>query len=75
MVSTVQYGPSGVVHNYGLPKLTKYEFELFYAAMLETKKREEKALEYLNSTEFPAGVNLMSARAARRGPSPFISPF
>lgn len=73
MVSTVRFGPDGVEHNYGLPKLTRYEMELFQDAVLILKKREEHALDFLNSTEAPAGANLMSARAARRSTSPFVN--
>lgn len=73
MVSTVKFGTDGVEHNYGLPKLTKYEMELLQDAVLVLKKREKHALEFLNNSESPAGVNLMSARAARRGPSPFVN--
>lgn len=74
MVSTVRFGVDGVEHNYGLPKLTRYEMELFNDAVLVLKKREEHALEFLNSTEAPAGANIMSTRAARRGSSPFVNP-
>lgn len=72
-MSTVRFGVDKVVHNYGLPKLTKYEMELFQEAVLVLKKREDYALEFLNNTETPAGANLMSARAARRDSSPFIN--
>lgn len=73
MVSTVKFGIDTVVHNYGLPKLTKYEMDLFHDAVLLLKKREDYAMDFLNNTETPAGANLMSARAARRGSSPFIN--
>lgn len=72
-MSTVRFGKDGVVHNYGLPKLTKYEMDLFQDAVLLLKKREEYALEFLNKTEIPAGLHVMSSRAARRGSSPFIN--
>lgn len=72
-MSTVRFGRDGVVHNYGLPKLTRYEMELLQDAVLVLKKREDYALEFLNTTEIPAGVNVMSARASRRGSSPFIN--
>lgn len=71
MVSTVQFGTDGVIHNHGLPKLTKYEMELFQEAVQLLKRREEQALNFLNKTECPAGANLMSSRAARRNYSSY----
>lgn len=43
LVTTVKFGPTGVVHNYGLPKLTKYELKCLEKAAQLLHGREELA--------------------------------
>ncbi|KAK4874158.1 hypothetical protein RN001_013518 [Aquatica leii] len=50
LVSTVQFGPSGVIHNFGIPRLTQYELKTFEDATNQLKTLEEMALKVLNLT-------------------------
>ncbi|RZC41755.1 malate dehydrogenase, mitochondrial [Asbolus verrucosus] len=43
MVATVKIGRGGVIHNYGLQKLYKYELAMFEEMCLQLKLREEMA--------------------------------
>lgn len=46
MMCTVKFGISGVVHNYGVPKLTTLEMNLLERALLIIGDRERKAARY-----------------------------
>lgn len=50
-MSTVQFGKQGVIHNYGIPKLTKFELDLFERALFEIKERECMADEMVDCIE------------------------
>lgn len=51
MVSTVRFSRGGVVHNCGLPTLSKLELDLVEKAALQLAEREEMALDYLRFVE------------------------
>lgn len=48
MVSTLQFSRGGVVHNFGIPELTRLELLMLEKATLKIKEREDMAKEYLN---------------------------
>lgn len=48
MVSAVQIGKGGVVHNFGLPKLSKSELEMFERTALVLKEREQMACDFVH---------------------------
>ncbi|KAF5291390.1 hypothetical protein FQR65_LT01700 [Abscondita terminalis] len=50
LVTTVQFGPNGVIHNFGIPRLTKFELAKFEKATNQLKSLEEMALRVLNLT-------------------------
>jgi len=60
LVTTVRFGPHGVVHNYGIPRLTKFELQMFEQITLELEKREKIAYEYLQLSQSPATLLNMS---------------
>ncbi|KAK9885320.1 hypothetical protein WA026_010813 [Henosepilachna vigintioctopunctata] len=47
MVSQVKFGPEGVVHNYGIPKLSNFEQDLLERAVAMLSSKEQMAAEYL----------------------------
>ncbi|XP_045475789.1 malate dehydrogenase, mitochondrial-like [Harmonia axyridis] len=47
MVSQVRFGKSGVVHNYGMPELSKFEQDLLERSVALVSCREQMAKEYL----------------------------
>ncbi|XP_060522455.1 malate dehydrogenase, mitochondrial-like [Cylas formicarius] len=51
LVNTVRFARGGVVHNYGVPELTKLELGLFERAVLEIKDRERMAREFVDHME------------------------
>ncbi|KAF2881202.1 hypothetical protein ILUMI_24967 [Ignelater luminosus] len=51
LVSTVKFGPGGIVHNYGIPKLTKLELTLLEKATLLLQKREQLVLDLLSQLD------------------------
>lgn len=65
-MTSVRFAPGGVVHNYGIPKLTKLELELFERSTVTLKKREDKTMQFLRQLQSPEGVQVMSGTAARQ---------
>ncbi|KAJ8959595.1 hypothetical protein NQ318_021780 [Aromia moschata] len=53
LVTTVKFSRGGVVHNCGLPQLTRLELMLLEKAALEIKKREIMAKQYIHYVEDP----------------------
>ncbi|KAK5641786.1 hypothetical protein RI129_010333 [Pyrocoelia pectoralis] len=53
LVTTVQFGPEGVVHNYGVPCLTKGELVEFERSIYQLKEREKMGLKVLTLTDKP----------------------
>ncbi|XP_023023288.1 malate dehydrogenase, mitochondrial [Leptinotarsa decemlineata] len=51
LVTTLQFSRGGVVHNHGVPQLTKLELRVFEKALLEMKEREQIAAEMLDYIE------------------------
>ncbi|KAJ8929990.1 hypothetical protein NQ314_017266 [Rhamnusium bicolor] len=51
LVTTVQFSRGGIVHNFGLPQLTKLELKMFEKATLDIGKREQMAQEFLEIAE------------------------
>ncbi|CAH1116326.1 unnamed protein product [Phaedon cochleariae] len=51
LLTTVQFSRGGVVHNHGVPQLTKLELKMFEKAVLEIKEREEMAKEMIDFIE------------------------
>lgn len=51
LVSTIKIGPGGIVHNYGIPKLSKLELTLFEKATLLLQKREQLVLDLLSQLD------------------------
>ncbi|XP_044759396.1 malate dehydrogenase, mitochondrial-like [Coccinella septempunctata] len=48
LVSQVRFGKTGVVHNYGIPKLSKFEQDLLERGVAAVSDREHMAKEYLD---------------------------
>ena len=51
LVSTLKIGTGGVVHNYGIPRLTQLELQLIERAVLLLNERERMALKALQEAE------------------------
>nr|CAI5820795.1 unnamed protein product [Callosobruchus analis] len=51
LVTTLQFSRGGVVHNYGLPQLTKLELDLLEKAALQIKDREQIAKDFIDYVE------------------------
>nr|CAH7738913.1 unnamed protein product [Callosobruchus chinensis] len=51
LVTTLQFSRGGVVHNYGLPQLTKLELDLLEKAALQIKDREQIAKNFIDFVE------------------------
>ncbi|KAG5874274.1 hypothetical protein JTB14_028874 [Gonioctena quinquepunctata] len=51
LVTTLRFSRCGVVHNHGVPQLTKLELEMFERAVLEIQKREQIAAEMFEFLE------------------------
>lgn len=47
MVSSVRFGKTGIVHNYGIPQLNKFEQDLLERGVAAVSYREHMAKEYL----------------------------
>ncbi|KAJ8923449.1 hypothetical protein NQ315_002008 [Exocentrus adspersus] len=51
LVTTVKFSRGGIVHNCGIPPLTKLELQMFERAALDIKKREKIAGEFVEYLE------------------------
>lgn len=64
-MSTVRFSRGGVVHNFGVPPLSKLELDLFERAALQIKEREQMALDYLKYIETQTGKSDLPPFAKR----------
>ncbi|KAH1016445.1 malate dehydrogenase, mitochondrial isoform X1 [Dendroctonus ponderosae] len=65
LVSTVRFSRGGVVHNFGVPPLSKLELELVERSALQIKEREQMALDYLKYIEAQTGKSELPLFAKR----------